>query len=133
MPASPRKSKSMANTVRTTNISPQATLNTLPQRNDNSATLQNATSSTFSAPQKINTSQPNTITSYNKLKIGILTSGGDAPGINSAIEAILRACRRKHETFFIMNGYQGMVDGEIQRASISQVNGICSFGGTMIG
>ncbi len=69
-------------------------------------------------------------------KIGVLTSGGDAPGMNAAVRAVVRAgLDRGFEVFAIFEGYQGMVDGgdRIQPMSWSDVGGILHRGGTVIG
>jgi 6-phosphofructokinase 1 len=47
-------------------------------------------------------------------RIGVLTSGGDAPGMNAAIRAVTRAgIHNNLEVFGIRKGYQGMIDGDI--------------------
>ena len=50
--------------------------------------------------------------STNVRRVGILTSGGDAPGMNAAVRAVTRAAlERGAEVYAIYEGYQGMVDG----------------------
>ena len=69
-------------------------------------------------------------------RIGVLTSGGDAQGMNSAVRSVVRsALERGAEIFAIYEGYQGMVDGGnyIRRIGWSDVGGILHLGGTMIG
>jgi 6-phosphofructokinase 1 len=69
-------------------------------------------------------------------RIGVLTSGGDAPGMNAAVRAVVRSgLEKKHEMFAIYEGYQGMVDGgdRIRRMSWTDVGGILYKGGTVIG
>jgi 6-phosphofructokinase 1 len=69
-------------------------------------------------------------------RIGILTSGGDAQGMNAAVRAAVRtALDRGVEVFAIHEGYQGMVDGGdcIRRMSWDSVGGILQRGGTVIG
>lgn len=69
-------------------------------------------------------------------KIGVLTSGGDAPGMNAAVRAVVRAgLEYGAEMFAIYEGYQGMVDGgeRIRRMNWSDVGGILHQGGTAIG
>ena len=69
-------------------------------------------------------------------RIGVLTSGGDAQGMNSAVRSVVRSALEKGaETFAIYEGYQGMVDGgdNIRAISWSDVGGILHLGGTMIG
>ena len=68
--------------------------------------------------------------------IGVLTSGGDAPGMNAALRAVVRtALSRGAEVFAIYEGYQGMVDGgaQIRALDWNAVGGIMQRGGTMIG
>lgn len=70
------------------------------------------------------------------IRIGVLTSGGDAPGMNAAVRAVVRtALRRGAEVFAIYAGYQGMINGgdSIRQFGWSDVRGILSQGGTMIG
>ena len=69
-------------------------------------------------------------------KIGVLTSGGDSPGMNAAIRAVVRAAISEGiEVFGIYEGYQGMVDGgnNIRPIGWSDVGGILQKGGTIIG
>jgi len=68
--------------------------------------------------------------------LGVLTSGGDAPGMNAAVRAVIRtALERKVNVFAIYEGYQGMVDGEdrIVKCNWDSVSGILQRGGTKIG
>ena len=52
-------------------------------------------------------------------RIGLLTSGGDAPGMNAAIRAVVRSCvYYEIEVYGIYFGYQGLIDGEIKELSI---------------
>jgi 6-phosphofructokinase 1 len=69
--------------------------------------------------------------------IGVLTSGGDAPGMNAALRAIVRtALSHGVAVFAIYEGYQGMVDGDDDRLrsmTWDDVGGIMQQGGTVIG
>ncbi|MFC2948636.1 6-phosphofructokinase [Virgibacillus sediminis] len=66
-------------------------------------------------------------------KIGILTSGGDAPGMNAAIRAVVRkAIYHNVEVFGIMNGYQGLIEGNIERMDVGSVGDIIQRGGTVL-
>jgi 6-phosphofructokinase 1 len=66
-------------------------------------------------------------------KIGILTSGGDSPGMNAAIRAVTRASINNGlEVFGIMRGYEGMIDGEIKQIMKRDVSGILQKGGTVL-
>ncbi|MCP5095768.1 MAG: 6-phosphofructokinase, partial [Chloroflexi bacterium] len=70
------------------------------------------------------------------MKIGVLTSGGDAQGMNAAVRAVVRvALDQGVETFAIYEGYQGMVDGgeRIKKIGWNDVGGILHQGGTIIG
>ena len=70
------------------------------------------------------------------IKIGVLTSGGDAQGMNAAIRAVVRTgIFRGVEVYAIDEGYQGMVDGEnrIHKMTWNSVGGILQNGGTIIG
>lgn len=69
-------------------------------------------------------------------KIGVLTSGGDAQGMNAAVRAVVRAgIKAGAEVYAIFEGYQGMVDGGegIQPFTSSSVGRILNKGGTVIG
>ena len=69
-------------------------------------------------------------------RIGILTSGGDAQGMNAAVRSVVRtALDRGLEVFAIYEGYQGMVDdGDyIRKMDWDSVGGILQLGGTVIG
>ncbi len=68
--------------------------------------------------------------------IGVLTSGGDAPGMNAALRAVVRtALNRGVAVYAIYEGYQGMVDGgdRIRNMTWDDVSGILQRGGTVIG
>ena len=66
-------------------------------------------------------------------RIGILTSGGDAPGMNAAIRAVTRAgINNDLEVFGIMQGYQGMIEGDIIPMYSETVSGIIQKGGTFL-
>jgi len=67
--------------------------------------------------------------------IGIMTSGGDAPGMNAAVRAVVRtAINRGVDAYAIYDGYQGMVDGTgIKKMDWHSVGGILEQGGTIIG
>jgi len=66
-------------------------------------------------------------------KIAILTSGGDAPGMNAAIRSVVRVARKKGlEVYGIYEGYKGLVEGKIKRLGYSDVSEILSRGGTIL-
>lgn len=67
-------------------------------------------------------------------RIGVLTSGGDAPGMNAAVRAVTRASLEKGWTVFgIRRGYAGLIDGDFVRLGVRNVGGIIQHGGTMLG
>ena len=67
-------------------------------------------------------------------RIGVLTSGGDAPGMNAAIRAVVRTGIAYHmEVFGIYNGYAGLVKGDIVKLEHKDVGGIINRGGTFLG
>ena len=66
-------------------------------------------------------------------KIAVLTSGGDAPGMNGAIRAIVRVgIKRGFEVYGVYEGYKGLVEGNIEKLGYSDVSEILSKGGTML-
>ena len=66
-------------------------------------------------------------------KIGILTSGGDAPGMNAAVRAAVRCgIDRGMEVYGIKRGYEGLLDGEIVKMEWSSVGDILQRGGTIL-
>ena len=66
-------------------------------------------------------------------KIGVFTSGGDAPGMNAALRAVVRAgIYYKKEVFGIMRGYEGMIDGDIVKLGARSVGNILQRGGTIL-
>ena len=66
-------------------------------------------------------------------KIAVLTSGGDAPGMNAAIRAVVRAC-----TYYwvdcvgVYRGYQGLIEGDFKDLSARHVSNIINKGGTIL-
>ena len=70
----------------------------------------------------------------NKIKkIGVLTSGGDAPGMNAAIRAVVRsAIANGVEVVGIMRGYSGLIKKDIKPLAIRDVSNIINKGGTML-
>ena len=66
-------------------------------------------------------------------KIGVLTSGGDAPGMNAAIRAVtLSAYAHGVEVVGIMTGYTGLISGELRELTPRDVANICGLSGTML-
>ena len=66
-------------------------------------------------------------------KIGVFTSGGDAPGMNAAIRAVVRACTYyKKSCVGIMRGYEGMIEGDTMKLDARSVGNIIQRGGTIL-
>ncbi len=67
-------------------------------------------------------------------RIGILTGGGDCPGLNAVIRAVVRrAFMLKYEVYGIKNGWLGLVKGTIEPLDLMKVSGILPRGGTILG
>ena len=67
-------------------------------------------------------------------RIAVLTSGGDAPGMNAAIRSVVRcAVSKGWTTFGVRNGYQGLIDGLFEPMGTREVGGILQRGGTILG
>jgi len=67
-------------------------------------------------------------------RIAVLTSGGDAPGMNAAVRAVTRgALARGWEVSGVHNGYQGLLDNAIESLQARNVGGIIQSGGTVLG
>ena len=66
-------------------------------------------------------------------KIGVLTSGGDSPGMNAAIRSVVRTCAYHNiECVGIYRGYQGMIEGDFKEMGPRSVNNIINKGGTIL-
>ncbi|GAB5563127.1 MAG: 6-phosphofructokinase [Winogradskyella sp.] len=66
-------------------------------------------------------------------KIGVLTSGGDSPGMNAAIRSVVRTCAYHNiECYGIYRGYQGMIEGDFEKMDARSVKGIINKGGTIL-
>ncbi len=66
-------------------------------------------------------------------RIAVLTSGGDAPGMNVAIRGIVRVgIKRGFEVYGVYQGYKGLVEGNIKKLGYSDVSEILSRGGTIL-
>lgn len=66
-------------------------------------------------------------------KIAVLTSGGDAPGMNAAIRAVVRACTYyRIECVGVYRGYQGLIEGDFELLSARHVSNIINKGGTIL-
>ncbi len=66
-------------------------------------------------------------------KIGLLTSGGDAPGMNAAVRAVVRTCIYNNiRVAGVYRGYQGLMEGDIEDLTARSVNHILQRGGTVL-
>ena len=66
-------------------------------------------------------------------RVGVLTSGGDSPGMNAAIRSVVRTCAYHNiECVGIYRGYQGMIEGDFKEMGPRSVNNIVNKGGTIL-
>ena len=66
-------------------------------------------------------------------RIGVLTSGGDAPGMNAAVRSVVRtACENGMEVVGILRGYSGLINGDMIEMNIRSVSDIIHRGGTIL-
>lgn len=67
-------------------------------------------------------------------RIAVLTSGGDAPGMNAAIRAVVRTgLEQGWEVFGVNHGYAGLISGDMKAMNARDVGGIIQLGGTVLG
>src|SRR5512142_1119180 len=67
-------------------------------------------------------------------RIAVLTSGGDAPGMNAAIRAVTRTgLDQGWEVYGVNHGYAGLITGEMEPMTARDVSGIIQRGGTVLG
>jgi len=68
-------------------------------------------------------------------RIGLLTGGGDCPGLNAAIRAVVRAAVGVHgfEVLGFADGWRGVIEGEVRELTVESVQGILHRGGTILG
>ncbi|MDD3027042.1 MAG: 6-phosphofructokinase [Erysipelotrichaceae bacterium] len=65
--------------------------------------------------------------------IGVLTSGGDAPGMNAAIRAVARTCLNKGiEVYGVRQGYKGLYEGDFMKFTLHETRNIINLGGTIL-
>lgn len=68
------------------------------------------------------------------MKLAVMTSGGDAPGMNAAIHGVCKSALSKgHEVLGIERGYEGLLDDDMRTMTLGDVDGISRFGGTILG
>ena len=66
-------------------------------------------------------------------RIGVLTSGGDAPGMNAALRAVVRSgIYRGFEVYGIRKGYEGLLSGDMYEMNLRSVSDIMNRGGTIL-
>lgn len=66
-------------------------------------------------------------------KIGVLTSGGDSPGMNAAIRSVVRTCAYHNvECVGVYRGYEGLIEGDFKHMDARSVKGIINKGGTIL-
>jgi len=71
--------------------------------------------------------------SQNLNSIAVLTSGGDAPGMNAAVRAVVRAAINKNiQVYGVRRGYNGLLTGEVVQMNLRSVSDIIHRGGTML-
>ncbi len=68
-------------------------------------------------------------------RIGVLTGGGDAPGLNAVIRAVVKSCRLTHgvRVVGILNGFSGLVEMDYRELDREDIRGILPRGGTVLG
>jgi 6-phosphofructokinase 1 len=65
--------------------------------------------------------------------IGVLTSGGDSPGMNAAVRAVVRTCAYHNVGCFgVYQGYQGLIDNNLEPMNARSVKDIINKGGTIL-
>lgn len=69
------------------------------------------------------------------MRIGVLTGGGDCPGLNAAIRAVVRRAIESYgdSVLGIRNGWAGLIEGDVEPLSLYSVSGILCKGGTILG
>ena len=68
-----------------------------------------------------------------KKKIAVLTSGGDAPGMNAAVRAVVRSAIAKGmDVYGVYRGYNGLLNGDVEQMNLRSVSDIIGNGGTVL-
>ena len=66
-------------------------------------------------------------------KLAVLTSGGDAPGMNAAVRAVVRTALSKGvQVYGVYRGYNGLINGDLVEMDLRSVSDIIHRGGTML-
>ncbi|MGC9136257.1 6-phosphofructokinase, partial [Caldivirga sp.] len=66
------------------------------------------------------------------MRIGVLTGGGDAPGLNIAVYSFVRLAERNHEVYVIYHGWKGLLEREVRKISSLDLVDFAFLGGTYI-
>ena len=68
-------------------------------------------------------------------RIGLLTGGGDCPGLNAVIRAVTKTARSRFDidVVGVLDGYRGLIEGSVKELTWSTVSGILNRGGTILG
>src|ERR1700730_2908694 len=68
------------------------------------------------------------------MRVGVLTGGGDCPGLNAVIRAVARrSLDRGHEVVGVRAGWRGVIEGPLEPLGFREISGILPRGGTIIG
>jgi len=69
------------------------------------------------------------------LRVGVLTGGGDCPGLNAALRAVTKTLTLQHDAAVvgIRNGYHGLIERDVEPLSYEDMGGILTLGGTILG
>ncbi len=69
------------------------------------------------------------------MRVGVLTGGGDCPGLNAVLRAIVRKAERAHgdEVFGFLDGWRGVIENDFEMLSIERLRGTLPRGGTILG
>src|SRR4030095_2455160 len=68
------------------------------------------------------------------MRIGVLTSGGDAPGMNAALRTVaIVGIGRGHSVVGVRRGYEGLLEGDVVELDLASIEGISRLGGTILG
>jgi ATP-dependent phosphofructokinase / diphosphate-dependent phosphofructokinase len=72
---------------------------------------------------------------YSKMKLGVLTGGGDCPGLNAVIRAVVRTAINDYdmEVVGFLDGYEGLIENRYRKLAKADVSGILTMGGTILG
>src|SRR5205823_11374563 len=69
------------------------------------------------------------------MRVGLLTGGGDCPGLNAVIRAVVRKCEREYgdELVGFLDGWRGVVENRTMQLDVERCRGILPRGGTILG